>query len=111
MFFRREKTRVLSFDEHIQLLKQAGFSAQPVSGGVKGTKGHCGPILKDSSGPHPEIGKAGILIGDEIGWLVDRGYQKFFQTPTWRKDPAQATKLNALHDFEETLKEELGITS
>src|SRR4051812_13549419 len=111
MFFRREKTRVLSFDEHIQLLKQAGFSTQPVSGGVKVAKGHCGAILKDAAGPHPEIGKAGILIGDEIGWLVDGGYQKFFQTPTGRKEPAQASHLKALHAFEEDLKESLGLTS
>jgi len=111
MFFRREKARVLSFDEHIQLLKQAGFSAQAVSGGTRVTKGHCGAILKDAGGPHPEIGKAGIVIGDEIGNLVDGGYQKFFQTPSGRKEPAQASHLRALHDFEEDLKESLGLTS
>lgn len=111
MFFRREKTRVLSFDEHIQLLKQAGFSAQPDSGGTRISKGHCGAILKDSGGAHPEIGKAGIVIGDEIGNLVDGGYQKFFQTPTGRKEPAQASHLTALHVFEEDLKESLGLTS
>lgn len=111
MFFRREKTRVLSFDEHIQLLKQAGFSAQPASGGTRISKGHCGAILKDSGGAHPEIGKAGIVIGDEIGNLVDGGYQKFFQTPTGRNEPAQASHLTALHVFEEDLKESLGLTS
>ncbi len=111
MFFRREKTRVLSFDEHIQLLKQAGFGAQPASGGTRITKGHCGAILKDAGGAQPEIGKAGIVIGDEIGNLVDGGYQKFLQTPTGRKEPAQASHLKALHDFEEDLKESLGLTS
>ena len=111
MFFRREKTRVVSFDEHIQLLKQAGFSAQPASGGIRITKGHCGAMLKDAGGAHPEIGKAGIVLGDEIGNLVDGGYQKFFQTPTGRMEPAQASHLRALHDFEEDLKESLGLTS
>jgi hypothetical protein len=111
MFFRREKPRVLSFDDYIQLLTQAGFKAQRLNGGVMVSKGHTGAILKDAGGPHPEIGKAGIVLGDEIGWLVDSGYQKFFQTPSGRKEPAQASHLKALHAFEEDLKEALGLTS
>lgn len=111
MFFRREKTRVLSFDEHIQLLKQAGFAAQPSDGSTKVIKRNCAAILKDTGGAHPLIGKAGIVIGDEIGLLVDGGFQKFFQTPGGRKEPAQATHLKALHAFEEDLKESLGLIS
>ena len=111
MFFRREKTHVLSFDEHIQLLTHAGFTAKRENGGIRITKGHCGAILKDTGAAHPEIGKAGIVIGDEIGNLVDGGYQKFFQTPSGRKEPAQASHLKELHDFEEDLKESLGLTS
>jgi hypothetical protein len=111
MFFRREKTRVLSFDEHLQLLKQAGFAVKPSGGGTIVSKGHVGALVKDAGGSHPEIGKAGIVIGDEIGLLVDGGYQKFFLTPSGRKEPAQASHLRALHDFEEDLKESLGLTS
>ena len=111
MFFRREKTRVRSFDEHIQSLKQAGFAATSAEDGTRVSKGHTAAMLKDAGGVHPEIGKAGILIGDEIGLLVDGGYQKFFQTPSGRKEPAQASHLVALHAFEEDLKEGLGLTS
>jgi hypothetical protein len=111
MFFRREKTRVLSFDEHIQLLKQAGFTTQPAEGGTKVINGNCGAILTDVGGAHPQIGKAGIVIGNEIGLLVDGGFQKFFLTPAGRREPAQATHLHALHDFEENLRESLGLIS
>lgn len=111
MFFRRQKAHVLSFDEHIEKLKQAGFTAKPMSGGVIVNKGHVGANLRDSGGAHPEIGKAGIVIDDEIGLLVDGGYQKFFLTPSGRKEPAQASHLVALHNFEEDLKESLGLTS
>jgi len=111
MFFRREKPRVLSFDDYVQLLTQAGFKVQRQNGGMMVSKGHAGAIIKDVGGPHPEIGKAGIVLGDEIGLLVDGGYQKFFQTPSGRKEPAQASHLRALHDFEEDLKEALGLTS
>jgi hypothetical protein len=111
MFFRREKTRVLSFDEHIQLLKQAGFAAQPSDAGTKVIKGNCAAVLKDAGGAHPQIGKAGIVIGNEIGLLMDGGFQKFFLTPGGRKEPAQASHLKALHAFEEDLKESLGLIS
>ena len=53
-------------------------------------------------------GRAGILMGDEIGALVDGGYQKFFRTPGGKNKPALADELKALHDFEEDFKEALG---
>ena len=51
---------------------------------------------------------AGMLIGDEIGNLVDGGYQKFFRTQTGKNKPALADELKALHNFEEDLREGLG---
>jgi hypothetical protein len=53
-------------------------------------------------------GQAGMLIGDEIGALVDGGYQKFFRTPSGKNKPALADELKALHNFEEDLREGLG---
>jgi len=50
-------------------------------------------------------------VGDEIGLLVDGGYQKFFRTPKGRKVPALAEHLKALHAFQEDLKEALGLVS
>jgi hypothetical protein len=49
-----------------------------------------------------------MLIGDEIGALVDGGYQKFFRTPSGKNKPALADELKALHNFEEDLREGLG---
>ena len=50
-------------------------------------------------------------MGSEIGSLVDGGYQKFFRTPSGKTKPATAAELKAIHDFEEDLKEALGLES
>ncbi len=39
---------------------------------------------------------------------MDGGYQNFFRAPDGRRQPAIAGELQALHDFEEDLKEALG---
>jgi hypothetical protein len=57
------------------------------------------------------VGRVGLAVGNEIGVLVDAGYQKYFQTPTRKRIPAQAEHLRGLHDFSEDLKETLGLTS
>ncbi len=50
-------------------------------------------------------------MGDEVGYLVDGGFQKFFRTVSGRERPATAEDLKVLHDFEEDLRESLGLTS
>jgi hypothetical protein len=50
-------------------------------------------------------------MGGEIGVLVDGGFQKFFRTPSGRRKPALAGELRAIHDFDEDLKEALGLES
>jgi hypothetical protein len=57
------------------------------------------------------VNKAGFVLGDEIGLLVNRGFQMFWRTPAGRIAPALATHLKALHAFEEDLKEGLGLPS
>ena len=74
------------------------------------TRGGCGAIV-EQTGATVKIGKAGVLIGDEIGMLVSRGYQMFLRTPSGREIPALATHLEQLHAFDEDLREGLGITS
>jgi hypothetical protein len=112
MFFRREKPRTFTFDDRVQMLKEAGFTIQSLgSGKVRATKYGCGAVLEDQSGSAPNIGKAGILVGDSIAHLVHGGYQMFLRTEDGRKLPAQAHQLRALHDFEEDLKEGLGMIS
>ena len=50
-------------------------------------------------------------MGDEIGTLVDGGYQKFFLTPSGKRKPALAEELKAIQNFQEDLKEALGLPS
>ncbi len=112
MFFRREKPRQRTFSELVDGLKEFGFSTQSQgNGSAQVSKLGCAALLKDAGQPHPAVGKAGIEVGDEIGLLVDGGFQKFFLTPSGRKVPALAVHLKAIHDFQEDLKEGLGITS
>lgn len=76
---------------------------------VRVTRGGCGAVVED--GKATKIGKAGLLIGDEIAMLVSRGYQMFLRTPSGREIPALATHLQSLHDFDEDLREGVGLTS
>jgi hypothetical protein len=109
MFFRREKPRTPTVDERVEGLRHAGFTVTPSSAGnLRVSRSHYTIDLKEESGTLRCAGRAGIRIGDEIGSLVDGGYQKFFQTPSGIKKPALAEHLKALHDFEEDLKEALG---
>jgi hypothetical protein len=57
------------------------------------------------------VTRGGLVIGDEVGALVDGGFQKFFQAPSGRRKPALASELKGLHDFNEDLREALGIAS
>ncbi len=111
MFFRREKPRVATFEDRLSRLREFGFSVQSGSGGTTVSKHGCAAVLSDRGAETPAIGKAGVLIGGEIGHLVNGGYQQFFQTASGRKVAALAPQLRALHDFQEDLKEGLGIES
>jgi hypothetical protein len=104
MFFRRETPKNPSFAERVEKLKGAGFSVTPEAGGaVRVTRGEVGMALAEGG-----TARAGVLMGNEIGALVDGGYQKFFRTPTGQTRPATAELLRDLHDFEADLKEAMG---
>jgi hypothetical protein len=112
MFFRRERPKNPTFSERIDALRQAGFSLANLSGGVvRATRENCAIDLRDENGQPRPVAAAGIAMGDEIGALVDGGFQKFFRTPSGKKKPALAEELKALHDFEEDLGEKLGYKS
>ncbi len=51
------------------------------------------------------------MLQSEIATLVDGGFQKFLRTESGHQFPALATDLKALHDFQEDLRETLGIQS
>jgi hypothetical protein len=110
MFFRRRRPAELTFRDRLDNLKRAGFDVTPrPDGTVLVSKGECAVALLESGGQVRRADLAGILLGGEIASLVDGGYQKFFRTPSGKTKPALASELKALHDFEEDLKEGLGL--
>src|SRR3954454_10705336 len=112
MFFRRERPKTPTFSERLDTLRQAQFTINKSSdGAVRVTRGDCPVFLREEDGAVRAVSPAGILMGDEIGALVDGGFQKFFRTPSGKKKPALADELKALHEFEEDVAEALGKAS
>lgn len=105
MFFRRPKVRVPGFAERLEGLRAAGFTVTPEGAGARVSRGVC--AARVAEGRVAE--RAGLAMGDEIGQLVDGGFQKFFRAPSGRVKPALAEELEALHAFEEDLREALGM--
>jgi hypothetical protein len=90
-------------------LRQSGFTLVSRGGGVeRATRGDYAVDLEERDGMARAAQRAGILMADEIGVLIDGGYQKFFRSPCGKQKPALAGELKGLHDFEEDLKEALG---
>jgi hypothetical protein len=112
MFFRRERPKPPTFADRVQLLRQAGFATDTLPDGrVKITKHGVGAIVGDEGKNQPEIEKAGLLVGSEIAVPLNAGYQMFLETPGGKRFPATASELKALHEFEEDVKEALGLVS
>lgn len=112
MFFRREKRHEPTFSERIEGLRKLGFSTSPSGTGKSQVlRDGIGAVVEDRPNQHPHVNKAGLVLGDEIGLLVNRGYQMFWRTPDGRSAPALASQLKALHAFEEDLKEGLDLPS
>ena len=109
MFFRRKRPREVTFQERLEALGRAGFAIESLGAGrVRIVKDTCAAEVQDVPGGLPRIDLAGVLVGGEIGLLVDGGYQKFLRTSSGKKAPALATDLKSLHDFQEDLREALG---
>jgi hypothetical protein len=112
MFFRRARPQTTTTQEKLSALPAAGFTVTAQPGGAsRVTRDVCAVDLKEVDGTVKVDDRAGILMAGEIGVLVDGGYQKFFRTPSGKKKPALAEELKALHEFEEDLKERLGLTT
>jgi hypothetical protein len=112
MFFRRQTPKTPSFAERLEALRGAGFTVDALaSGRARVQRGDFVAIIEDAPGSSPRIERAGMTLGGEIALLVDAGYQKFFLTPQGRRKPALAAELKGLHDFEEDLREALGLPS
>jgi len=109
MFFRRERPKTATFADRLNGLRQAGFTVSPsADGAVRVSRGDCAVDLREEGGTVRAVSPAGILMCDEIGALVDGGFQKFFRTPSGKKKPALADELTAIHEFEEDITEALG---
>jgi hypothetical protein len=111
MFFRNHKKAKVNFSEHLTKVREAGFTVAGEGSRARVSKLGCAAMVEDRGDDAPVVGKAGVLVGDEIGLLIDGGFQKFFQTPSGRRVPALAEHLKALHDFQEDLREALGLVS
>src|SRR5262249_48609370 len=112
MFFRRERTRIPAFAERLDLLSRAGFATNKLADGrVKVIKGNIGAVVGDEGKGQISIEKAGLLVGEEVGTLYSGGYQMFFETPSGKRMPAMAEQLRALHQFEDDVKDALGLTN
>jgi hypothetical protein len=112
MFFRRVIPHQSTFAERLDALRKLGFTAAAMdSGRARVTRDGIGAILEDQPGEHPQVQKAGLILGNEIGALVNGGYQMFWKAPAGSRVPAQASQLKSLHAFEEDLKEGLGLLS
>ncbi|HYP08971.1 MAG TPA: hypothetical protein VER03_22275 [Bryobacteraceae bacterium] len=111
MFFRNKKAHVSSFSDHLGKVRESGFTVSEQGSKARVSKFGCAATVEDRGAEAPLVGKAGVLVGEEIGLLVDGGFQKFFQTPKGRRIPALAEQLKALHDFQEDLREALGLVS
>jgi len=109
MFFRRERPKNPTFSERMDNLRASGFAVNALAGGVQRvSRGDFAVDLKEEDGAARPVHRAGVVVGSEIGALVDAGYQKFFRTPAGMQKPALAEELKGLHDFEEDFKEALG---
>jgi hypothetical protein len=112
MFFRRDKIQESTFESRIANLKQYGFQSVVRSTGVaRVTRDGCGAMVESIGDGNVKIGKAGVLVGEEIGELVNLGYQMIVRTPSGVELAALATHLKTLHAFDEDLREGLGLTS
>ncbi|MBV9265637.1 MAG: hypothetical protein JO061_05660 [Acidobacteriaceae bacterium] len=110
MFFRRDRPKIPSFSERVDLLKQAGFGTRSASDGRVFIEKHgVGAIVGDEGKSQAFLAKTGVIVGGEIAVLVAGGYQEFLELPNGRRLPATSEQLRNLHEFEEDVKAALGI--
>jgi hypothetical protein len=112
MFFRREHKKQPTFQDRIEAAKSAGFTVADAGGGrVRISRDGVTALVEDAGGVPRLTERAGLELCGETGALVDGGFQKFFQTPSGKRKPALAGELKAIHNFQEDLREALGLES
>ncbi len=113
MFFRRQQPKQITFDQRMEELRKVGFTVTPAGANRVMVRRDCyAAVLEDVPGAAPRVvERAGIVMPGGIGKLVDGGFQKFFLAPGGQKKPALASELRGIHEFEEDLREALGLVS
>jgi hypothetical protein len=107
------KTRNPNLDQILDKLRAHSFNVTPwaeVADGVLVTKHGAGAVLvaaADKAAPVAYAVHPGVLVGGRVARLLDRGHQKFIQTPQFEL-PATASQLHAIHRFSEELKQLTG---
>ena len=112
MFFRHHLVKKLSFEEHMSAARAAGFKTESAGSGTRIERNGIACIATAGGEGVPVFTeRAGVVIGKEIGTLTDEGFQKFFTTPGGKRKPALAEDLKAIQNFQEDLREALGLTA
>jgi hypothetical protein len=113
MFFRRAATKITTFEDRLSAARSAGFRTESVGGGkTRIERNGIAAVAQAGEADMPKFtSRAGVVFGDEIGTLTDGGYQKFFITPHGKRKPALAHELRAIQDFQEDLREAMGLVS
>jgi hypothetical protein len=112
MFFRRPQVKKLTFEDHMSAARAAGFRTESAGGKTRIERDGVACLASPGAEDVPLIReRAGVVMGNEIGTLTDVGYQKLFTTPAGKRKPALAEELKAIQNFQEDLREALGLTS
>ena len=116
----RRKSLHPNFDQTLDHLRAHEFQVVPyadVAGGMLVTKYGAGAVLVPAPQAKGSDDAAaafaihpGVMVKDEVGRLLDRGYQKFVRSSQY-EIPATAQQLQAIHSFSEELKQLTGATS
>ena len=106
---RKDSQKVVDWESQ---LKNGGFAViAQRDGRMLVTKHGCGAVLEKTASGEPRLTvRPGLMMGDGIAQLLDRGFQKFWQSGE-RTRPAVAADLTAFHLFESELRAAMGITS
>ena len=113
MFFRRERPKQVTFEDHLNAARAAGFRTESAGGGkTRIERNGVAAVLQPGPDGTPQVvERAGVVMGKEIGTLTDGGFQKFFTTPDGKRKPALAEELREIHNFQEDLREALGLVT
>ena len=117
----KRKAKQPTFDECLATLRSYKFDVGAPSGVAKTapmpagaqqvSKYGCATVIAPGQGvPAKTVVRPGIVVNGEIGFILDKGFQKFIKTAD-AEQPATADHLRSLHKFSEELRQALGGTS